>query len=113
MSLIGKEEMRAQNLISQMNMQNQAPSSGMSMSFGSCYQCGLSHPPLPEGQTCPNAPVTSKVGGKEKKVDLNIFFASLKNIFVSQMAIKDIKDPEKMFKHLIIEVTKILEEYKE
>jgi len=114
MDPLKKAEMIAQTMQNNINMQQPPPSSGMSTSFGECPQCGLSHPPIPQGTTCPNAPVKGKTeDGQEKIVDLNQFFSTLKNIFISQISIKNIKDPEKMFKYLIVEVTKKLEEYKE
>ena len=71
-----------------------------------CSQCGLLHPPLKGGATCPNA---KDVCG----VDLTYFFGQMKNICKSQIEIKQIKDHDKLFKHIIIEVMKSLENYKE
>lgn len=51
--------------------------------------------------------------GTEKTVDVNKFLADLKNIIISQSDIKKIKDVEKLFKNIIVEVTKYLESYKE
>lgn len=81
-----------------------------SPAFSQCPQCGLLHPPLQPGEICPNAPIKTI---DNKEIDVNPFLAKLKTIFISQMDIKKIKDPEKMFTHLIVEVTKILENYKE
>jgi len=87
---------------------------GMNTSSDGCPQCGLSHPPVPAGQTCPLAPITMKGSdGQSKVVDVNKFLANLKNIIVSQSEAKGIQDIEKLFKNIIVEVTKYIEGYSE
>ena len=80
-----------------------------------CPQCGLVHPPIAPGGKCPMAPVTVKgaKGESEKVVDVNKFLADLKNIIVSQAEMKKVTDIEKLFKNIIVEVTKYLEGYSE
>lgn len=102
-----KEEMEAQRVIDQ--MKSTLPPEGLSTTQSVCPECGLIHPPLKAGESCPNAPV--KVGGIE--INLTKFFADLKNIFVSQVKNKDIKDTDKLLRSLVIEITKFLENYKE
>jgi hypothetical protein len=81
---------------------------------GACPQCGTLHPPLPPGAKCPMAPIKVKSSdGTEKTVDVNKFLADLKNIIISQSEIKKIKDVEKLFKNIIVEMTKYLESYEE
>jgi hypothetical protein len=81
---------------------------------GGCPYCGMIHPPLAQGQKCPVAPVSIKnEKGEEKEVDVNKFLASLKNIIVSQSEMKKVKDIEKLFKNIIVEITKYLEGYRE
>jgi len=80
---------------------------------GACPQCGILHPPIPPGSKCPLAPVKVKDGNDEKTVDVSKFLADLKNIIVSQAEHKKIKDVEKLFKNIIIEVTKFIEGYTE
>jgi len=101
-----KEEMELQRISSQTRT---APPDSLTTTNPPCPECGLIHPPLKSGEICPNAPV--KVGGAE--VELSKFFGDLKNIFVSQMKNKDIKNVDKLLGSLIIEVTKFLENYKE
>lgn len=79
---------------------------------GGCPDCGLIHPPIHPGQKCPMAPVKVKDGEEEKLVDVNRFLVDLKNIIISQIDIKKITDIEGLFKNIIVEVTKYLEEYK-
>jgi len=86
------------------------PPSPVPTSFGRCDQCGTFHPPLKDGQKCPVAPIKSKEG---EPLDLNPFFAQLKNICVSQIEQKGIKNHDKLFQHVILEVTKSLENYHE
>lgn len=102
-----KEEMEAQRVLNQ--IRSAPPPEGITTTFSLCPECGLIHPPLKVGESCPNAP--AKVGGAE--IDLAKFFGDLKNIFVSQMKNKDIKDVDKLLGSLIIEITKFLENYKE
>jgi len=82
----------------------------MSQSFEVCSECGLIHPPILDGTPCPNAPIKTV---DNKEIDLTKMLINLKNIFNSQIQIKKIKDPEKLFKLIIIEITKFLENYKE
>jgi hypothetical protein len=84
--------------------------------FGeACPQCGLLHPPLKDGEKCPNAPIKTKdeSTGEEKIIDPTKFLVDMKNIIVSQMEIKKISNPENLFKFLTVEITKLLEGYKE
>jgi hypothetical protein len=81
---------------------------------GGCPQCGIIHPPLRPGEKCPMAKVkVQDESGKETEVDVNKFLAQLKNIIISQAEQKKIKDYEKLFKNIILEVTKYLEGYSE
>jgi hypothetical protein len=84
----------------------------VSAAEGACPQCGTIHPPV-RGK-CPMAKVKVKTNtGEEKEVDVNKFLAQLKNIIVSQAEQKKIQDVEKLFKNIIVEVTKYLEGYSE
>lgn len=86
----------------------------ISVADGGCPQCGTIHPPVPPGQKCPMAKVKVKnEKGEEKEIDVNKFLAQLKNIIVSQSEQKEIKDVEKLFKNIILEVTKYIEGYSE
>ena len=80
---------------------------------GGCAQCGMVHPPIAPGTRCPMAPVKVKNGAEEKVVDVNRFLTDLKNIIVSQAEMKKVTDIEKLFKNIIVEVTKYLEDYSE
>ena len=86
------------------------PPNSINSSFGVCSQCGLIHPPMTDGKPCPSGPV--KIS-EEKTVDLSGMLINLKNIFSSQIQSKKIKDPEKLFKLMTVEITKFLEKYKE
>ena len=94
---------------------NKAPTpKTLATAEGACPQCGTIHPPIPPGQKCPMAKVKVKnERGEEKEVDVNKFLASLKNIIISQAEQRKIKDVEKLFKNIIVEVTKYLEGYSE
>jgi hypothetical protein len=86
----------------------------LSNAEGACPQCGTIHPPIPPGQKCPMANIKVKTEtGEEKEIDVNKFMAQLKNIIISQSEQRRVKDIEKLFKNIIVEVTKYLEEYSE
>ena len=79
-----------------------------------CPQCGQLHPQVPDGKKCPMAKdkfVNDK--GQEVEVDINKYLTNLKNIVVSQIELKGLKDPNKLFKYLTVELMKVLELYKE
>ncbi len=103
------EEIKARDLIKQMQQSNVQPNNESIGTQPVCPHCGLIHPPINPGQECPNAPI--QIG--EEKFDTTTFFVDLKNISISQIEKKGIKDVEKMFKSLIIEITKFLENYEE
>jgi len=84
------------------------PPSEIHASFGRCEQCGTFHPPLRKGERCPVAPIKNSDG---EEIDLNPFFAQLKNICMSQIQQKGIKDTKKLFQYVTVEITKLLETY--
>lgn len=86
------------------------PPTQLGTSSPRCEQCGTLHPPLRPGEICPVAPIKDTKG---KEVDLNPFFAQLKNIFLSQISKKNIKNHSKLFQHIVVEITRILENYVE
>ena len=80
---------------------------------GACGQCGMLHPPIPPGQKCPNAKIELKSEKDGKDVDINKYLVILRDIILSQIGLKGIKDPDKLFQNITIEITKYLEGYKE
>ena len=97
-----------QNMISSFNPGT--PPSEINASFARCEQCGTMHPPVEKGKRCPVAPIKDEKG---QEIDLNSFFAQLKNICMSQIQQKGIKDTKKLFQFVTVELTKILENYNE
>lgn len=89
-------------------MGNEQGNIGMGMSQGVCPECGFSHPPVAGG--CPMKKVESPSG---EVLNFNTLFDPLKEILISQIKMKNIKDSDKMFKWMIVECTKIAESYKE
>lgn len=75
-----------------------------------CPQCGFKHPKLPEGERCPMAKEKTKDG-----TDINYeqFMRNVRNIMSSQIQTKSIKDPNKMFASLTVEIMKLAENYEE
>ena len=94
------------------SVQNSSPASPAQGAFANCPQCGSMHPPLRPGETCPMKKVEVIEAGISDD-DINRFLSALKNISVSQIQSKGIKDGNKLFQHLTIELTKILEAYSE
>ncbi len=80
--------------------------------FDECPQCGIMHPPLPAGQNCPVKKVEVADAGL-KEEDVTKFVINMRNIIISQIESKGIKDGNKLFKHLTIEFMKIMEAYAE
>jgi len=78
-------------------------------SFTQCLQCGLSHPPIPQGSKCPMA--KDKVGDME--VDLNPYLVKLKPVLIANIQKKEIKNLDKLFSNLIMLIQKYLDSYKE
>jgi hypothetical protein len=78
-----------------------------------CSQCNMMHPPI-KGEKCPNAIVKAMTEESDEiVVDVNKYLVNLQNILMSQIESKKIKDVNKLFKNITIEITKFLEEYKE
>jgi len=105
-----KEQITAQNIIQQINSKSILPSPAPLPSGGTCAQCGLIHPPVNPGEKCPMAPITTK---DNKVVDPTNFLTKMKLIITSQLEQKGIKNVDKFFQHLTIELTKAMENYKE
>jgi hypothetical protein len=88
-----------------------APAS-VSSHLPTCPQCGQLHPPVAEGTKCPMAKDKFvDATGNEVDVDVNKYLTNLKNIVVSQIESKGIKDPNKLFQQLTVSVMKFLEGY--
>lgn len=78
-----------------------------------CPQCGMAHPPIPNGQKCPNAANKIKDQKTNTTIDVNQYLNTLQIILISQIEKKKIKDIKKMYTNITIELTKFLEEYEE
>ena len=78
--------------------------------FPVCNQCGFSHPPIQTGAKCPMAKEKTVFG---EEIKFEEFSLSLKNILLSQIQKKKIKDTKKFLAKIIVEVAKLSEEYKE
>lgn len=105
-----KEQIAAQNIIQNINSNPQPPGPAPAPSGGVCPQCGIMHPPVKPGEVCPMAPIKTK---DNKVVDPTNFLTKMKLIISNQLEQKGVKDPEKFFQHLTIELMKAMEEYKE
>ncbi len=86
----------------------------MATSFGACAQCGVSHPPLPNGETCPNASMeaVNNTSVKISDQEFNKFLVNMKNILISQLDQLEVTNSQEIFKHLIMKIMEALEELK-
>ena len=111
------DEIRAQGLVRQLQTNpggGSPPTPSLSTSFDKCPQCGIIHPPVRLGETCPLKPTTIKSSdGTNVKVEVDKYLMTMKTILSSQLGKKNIKDPKKFFQNMIIELTKFIEGYKE
>ena len=83
---------------------------GSLMSYQICSDCGYSHPPITDGKRCPMAKDKSPAG---EVIDFTGFNSSIRNILISQIQKKNIKDSKKFLGNIIVEILKIVEVYKE
>ena len=116
--VLSSEEQRVLNeLTSKPSVRNTGSHpSQVASALPQCPECGMMHPPLKPGEKCGNAP---SAGGPPNAnvVDLdmviNKYLVNLKNISVSQIQSKGIKDVNKLLQYLTLEMTKLLEGYNE
>lgn len=109
-SISGPSKVNTQNVIS--SVQSSAPPEPARGAFDKCPQCGTLHPPLRPGEKCPLAKIEVKEAGVND-TDVAKFVVDLRNIAISQIQSKGIKDGNKLFKHVTVEFMKILEAYSE
>lgn len=102
----------------------------MEISSPQCDKCGFYHPilaggrcpikePLPEDQVHdkPPTPVQSNkvpvYNTKEGGIHFDPLFKPLRDIIISQVENKGIKDTKKLFQFIIIKLVNIIDDYKE
>ncbi len=79
-----------------------------------CPECGMMHPPNTDGKPCGNAPTKATTStGVDLDQEINKYLVTLKNIAVSQIQSKGIKDVNKLLQYMTLEMTKLLEGYNE
>lgn len=79
-----------------------------------CPVCGMLHPPNADGSPCGNASgQTGSANVADLDMEINKSLVSLKNIAVSQIQSKGIKNINKLLQYMTIEMTKLLEGYNE
>jgi len=93
-----------------MNGSGPGPGGPVSATFPQCPQCKMFHPQIPLNQPCPLAPQKTNEG---QVIDTANFMNQLKIIIVDQIKKRNVKDHQKLFGNVILEVTKFLENYKE
>lgn len=75
-----------------------------------CPQCGKYHPPVNEGEECPLKEVSE---ASQKGIDVNHFLSTMRKVLITNIESKGIKDLDKFQNHLIVKLTKEIENYKE
>jgi hypothetical protein len=78
-----------------------------------CPECKTIHPPLRPGEKCPNASIQVKTETKIDDTTINKHLVELRNIILSQMTSKNIKDGKKFFQYIVMELAKACENYNE
>ena len=73
-----------------------------------CSECGMLHPPLPQGQRCPNAKVVVE-GVKDE--DVRKFVNDLNTIMLYHIQTKKISNTKKLFGEITLLVAKHMESY--
>jgi len=105
------------NIINQINNTPINPNkNAITTTFGNCSQCGMSHPPIRPGETCPNASVQSQTSNTAVKItdqQFNTFLVNMKNILISQLDQIKVTNPQEIFKHLTLKMMEALEGLKE
>lgn len=79
-----------------------------------CNQCGYQHPPLTAdmGGKCPMAK-NNAVEVNGEKIMANDLMDSVRNIIQDQIKVRGIKDVEQLRKFLVINIAKLMTEFKE
>lgn len=75
-----------------------------------CQECGFMHPPVQGGGSCP---LVQKKDVQGNVIDVNPTLTSMKNILIANMQTKGIKDHQKFYRFIIVNLTKQIEQYKE
>jgi hypothetical protein len=76
-----------------------------------CPQCGLIHPPVLAGEKCPMSNKDKTSTGEA--IDSGAFIAQLRNIVISKIQSKKIKNHKKLFSAILVEMFRFLDQYKE
>lgn len=77
------------------------------LSGNKCSECGFIHPPIPQGQRCPNAKV--EVKGVDP-ADVRKFIVDLGNVILFHIETKKITDSKKIFGDITLMVAKYMED---
>lgn len=107
----GNDAMHEQAVLNSVQTQS-APPAPAQGAFDVCPECGVMHPPVAQGKPCPLKKVEVKSAGITDEM-ITKLVVDLRNIAISQVQSKGIKDGNKLFKHITIEFMKILERYNE
>jgi hypothetical protein len=83
----------------------------VSSALPQCPDCNMMHPPLKRGERCPNAPASADIADVD--MEINKYLVNLKNIAMSQIQSKGIKNINKLLQYMTIEMTKLMEGYNE
>ncbi len=95
------------------NVQNSPPPTPAS-NPNTCPQCGTIHPPIRSSEKCPLASMDDEVSGTGlNDTIIASHLVNMRNIIISQMSTKNIKDGNKFFVYAIVELTNALEKYSE
>lgn len=113
--ILSSEEQKVLNELNTKTASTGSHPTQVTSALPQCPTCGLLHPPNADGSPCANAPATTPGSANVVDLDMEInkYLVSLKNIAVSQIQSKGIKDVNKLLQYMTIEMTKLLEGYNE
>jgi len=74
-----------------------------------CPDCGTIHPPVQQGQKCPNATIEKQTGLKIDDAEVNRFLVQWRNILLSYISKMGIEDWKKEFQEVTIHIHKHLD----
>jgi len=78
-----------------------------------CPDCGTIHPPLQQGQKCPNSSIETQTGIKIDDGQVNQFLVQWRNIILSKISQMGIEDWKNEFQQISMLIQKYFDEKKQ
>ena len=91
----------------------QAANTGLNATGNVCHECGKIHPPIQEGQKCPNSSIEKQTGIKIDDGQVNQFLVQWRNIILSEISKSNIEKWKDEFQQITMIIQKYFDEKKE